>query len=139
VLENVKSWWNSRQRRPVDELLAVEFDDTEVRVRVLADVDDQWNQSFRWSNIIRVCFEAGGLLSSDVVYVSLNDREKPAQPRLAAAMNSSAQSATVAIFRSAYGAMRSAIRAGDCTAGHRRTIETRSSQPRTTFQCAQKG
>lgn len=78
MLENLKSWWHNRRRRPLDELLAVEFDDAEVRVRVLAELDPEWNQSFRWSDIRRVCFEDGGLLSSDVVYVSLWDRTKPA-------------------------------------------------------------
>ena len=77
MLESLKSWWNSRLRRPLRELLAVEFDDTEVRVRVLADLEPEWNQSFRWCDIKRVCFEAGGLLSPDVVYVSLRDRQKP--------------------------------------------------------------
>jgi hypothetical protein len=56
----------------------VEFDDAEVRVRVLADLDAEWNQTFQWSNITRVCFKDGGIDSSDVVYVSLNDRQKPA-------------------------------------------------------------
>ena len=37
-----------------------------------------WNQAFRWSAITCVCFQDGGMLSSDLVYVSLNDREKPA-------------------------------------------------------------
>jgi hypothetical protein len=78
VLKSLKSWLNSCSRKPLDELLAVEFDDVEVRVRVLTDLEPEWNQTFRWTNIIRVCFADGGMLSSDAVFVSLNDRQKPA-------------------------------------------------------------
>ena len=78
MLKRLQAWWNSSGRKPLDELLAVEFDDAEVRVRVLEDLQPEWNQTFRWTHITRVCFEDGGMLASDIVYVSLNDRQKPA-------------------------------------------------------------
>ena len=78
MLKSLWAWWNPRAGKPLGELLVVEFDDAQVRVRVLADLEAEWNQTFQWSNITRVCFKDGGLLSSDVVYVSLNDRQKPA-------------------------------------------------------------
>jgi hypothetical protein len=53
------------------EKLSVEFDDLQIRVRVLADLEPSWNQTFDWSNIRRVCFKDGGMLSSDIIYVSL--------------------------------------------------------------------
>jgi hypothetical protein len=56
----------------------VEFDDQTVKVRVLAELEPEWNQTFQFSDIRRVCFEDGGMFSSDIVYVSLHDREKPA-------------------------------------------------------------
>ena len=61
------------RRKPLDELLTIEFDDDGVRVRVLEQLQPEWNQSFEWKNIRRVCFKDGGMLSSDIVYVSLLD------------------------------------------------------------------
>jgi hypothetical protein len=71
VLTSLKKWIASRRAKPLDRLLAVEFDDHEIRVRVLEDLDPSWNQTFEWSNIRRVCFKDGGMWSSDVVYVSM--------------------------------------------------------------------
>ena len=78
MLKRLQAWWNSRSRKPLEELLSVEFDDAQVRVRVLRDLEAEWNQTFQWRHITRVCFKDGGMLSSDLVYVSLNDRQAPA-------------------------------------------------------------
>jgi hypothetical protein len=78
VLGRLRAWLKSRQPKALSELLIVEFDDETVSVRVLADLEPGWNQNFRFADIKRVCFEDGGMFSSDVVYVSLTDREKPA-------------------------------------------------------------
>jgi hypothetical protein len=79
LVSTIKRWWVSHRGRPLKELLAVEFDDQEVRVRVLAELETDWNQTFEWSQIIRVCFKDGGMRSSDVVYLTLRDRETVAQ------------------------------------------------------------
>ncbi len=68
----------ARGPRRLEELLVVEYDDVEVRVRVLSELEPGWNQTFRWADIKRVCFKDEGLWQSDTVYVSLGDREKPA-------------------------------------------------------------
>jgi hypothetical protein len=78
MLEKLRAWLKSRQPKSLSELLIVEFDDETVSVRVLADLEPGWNQNFRFADIKRVCFEDGGVFSSDVVYVSLTDREKAA-------------------------------------------------------------
>ena len=78
-IATLKKWVKSRRRRPVQDLLAVEFDDKQIRVCVLADLELGWNQTFLWSDITRVCFKDGGPWSSDIVYVSLSDREKVAE------------------------------------------------------------
>src|SRR5688572_1543592 len=78
MLGGVRSWLKSWRGKPLDQLLVVEFDATEVKVLVLADLEAEWNQNFRFSDITRICFEDGGMFSSDVVYVSLTDRQKPA-------------------------------------------------------------
>ena len=78
MLGGVRSWLQSWRGKPLDQLLVVEFDSTEVKVLVLADLEAEWNQNFRFADITRVCFEDGGMFSSDVVYISLSDREKPA-------------------------------------------------------------
>lgn len=78
LLARFKAWLKARQPRRLDELLIVEYDDVEVRVRVLGELEAGWNQTFRWADIERVCFQGEGMWQSDTVYVSLRDREKPA-------------------------------------------------------------
>lgn len=75
MFNSLKQWY-ARRRRTISEKLAVEFDDLQIRVRVLADLEPSWNQTFDWSNIRRVCFKDGGMLSSDIIYVSLKDPDK---------------------------------------------------------------
>ncbi len=65
-----------RRKASLSDLLAVEFDDDDIRVIVLADLEDAWNQTFTWSNIRRVCFKDGGMMGSDVIYVSLLEPDK---------------------------------------------------------------
>lgn len=76
MLEPFKKWISSRRRKPLDQLLAVEFDDREVRVRMLERVETASNQSFEWNNIRRVCFKDGGMFDSDRVFVSLREPDE---------------------------------------------------------------
>ncbi|HTD04062.1 hypothetical protein [Undibacterium sp.] len=62
----------------MDQKLSVEFDDNEVRVIVLEQLEATWNQEFRWNDIDRVCFKDGGLYSSDVILIELKGRQTPA-------------------------------------------------------------
>lgn len=78
MLKHIKEWLASRKTKPLNKLLSVEFDETRVVVRVLEELDPEWNQTFLWQDIKRVCFKDGGLFSSDLIYLSLSDREKPA-------------------------------------------------------------
>ena len=73
MLERIKMWIARRRRKPLNQLLAVEFDDREIRVIVLERLDPAWNQAFEWSNIRRVCFKDGGMWDSDYVYISLRE------------------------------------------------------------------
>jgi hypothetical protein len=67
-----KFWnWLKSRRKPLKELLVVDFDDYEVRVRVVSQLEPGWNQSFEWTNIRRICFKDGGLIGSDIIYISL--------------------------------------------------------------------
>jgi hypothetical protein len=77
LLARLSRWWQSRRRRPLEELLAVEYDNDKVQVRVLECLDPAWNQTFRWADIMRVCFKDEGMWSSDSIFVVLHDREKP--------------------------------------------------------------
>ncbi|WP_395007240.1 hypothetical protein [Undibacterium sp.] len=76
ALARIKAWWKSRQPKRLEELLEVEFDALEVRIRVLsAEMDPGWNQTFFWDNIARVCFKDEGLWTSDSVFISLHNQE----------------------------------------------------------------
>ncbi len=63
--------------KPLDELLAVEFDDQGARVVVLERLEPNWNQDFSWSDIRRVCFHDAGLYKSDMLFITVAGREKP--------------------------------------------------------------
>ena len=76
VVSTLKVWWNARRHLPLDEMLSVEFDEAGVRTRVLAKLDQSWNQSFNWSEISRVCFKSDGLQGSDSIIVQLRQRDK---------------------------------------------------------------
>jgi hypothetical protein len=73
MLKTLRSWLASRRSKPLSQTLAVEFDDREVRVRVLEGLEADWNQTFEWSNIKRVCFKDGGMGFSDMIYFSLTE------------------------------------------------------------------
>lgn len=68
--------WVRRWRLPLSEQVSVEFDATEVRVIAAPAADSRWNQIFRWDNIRRVCFKDGGMMASDVIYISLKEPDK---------------------------------------------------------------
>jgi hypothetical protein len=78
ALARFKSWFQARRSRRLNEVLIVEYDDVEVRVRVLGELEAGWNQTFRWADIKRVCFKDEGMWQSDTVYISLSGRENPA-------------------------------------------------------------
>jgi hypothetical protein len=60
----------------MSDFIAVEFDDTTVNVRVLADWSDDWNQSFNWSDVGRTCFKDEGIYKSDLIFLTVAGREK---------------------------------------------------------------
>lgn len=70
-------WWK-RRRRTLKDLLTVEYDEQEVRVRVIDRLDLHFNQTFRWNDVVRVCFQDGGMDSSDILFIELRGRGKPA-------------------------------------------------------------
>jgi hypothetical protein len=63
--------------RTLNELLTVEFDDSEVRVRVLERLEPNWNQTFRWADVRRVCFKDAGLYQSDMLFINVAGRDRP--------------------------------------------------------------
>jgi hypothetical protein len=77
-LTRLRTWIAARRSRPLSELLSVEFDEEEVRVIVLDRFEATWNQSFRWSDIVRVCFQDAGIFASDILFIELTGRINPA-------------------------------------------------------------
>jgi hypothetical protein len=75
--DQLRTWWRDRRPIPLEQSLAIEFDDHGARVIVLERMSSDWNQSFSWSDIRRVCFKDGGLYSSDEIYVEVNGRDRP--------------------------------------------------------------
>ena len=76
MLQQLRTRWPFRRRKPLNELLAVEFDDLGASVKVLQELNEGWNQQFAWKNVRRVCFKDGGLMASDIIYVSLKEPDR---------------------------------------------------------------
>lgn len=73
----IKEWLKAKKSKPLSELLEVRFDEETIQVIVLDELEEEWNQEFRWNDILSVCFQDGGLYSSDVLYFEVQGREKP--------------------------------------------------------------
>ena len=77
MFERLKLWWQ-RRYTPLSEMMSVEFDETDVRVRASDSLEKEWNQTFKWADVKRICFKDGGMSSSDIIYVSLLRPERVA-------------------------------------------------------------
>ena len=77
IIQRLSAWWSAHKPKPLRELIAVEFDDETVHVRVLQRLEPAWNQSFAWKDVRRVCFKDEGLSHSDIVFITVRGREKP--------------------------------------------------------------
>ena len=77
LARSLKSWFSMLRGHPVSSLLAIDWDETTVRVRVLDKLEPFWNQEFRWADITRVCFKDEGVFASDIVFLEVAGRDKP--------------------------------------------------------------
>jgi len=77
LVQRLKSWLLSFGGHPVSGLLAVDWDETTVRVQVLDQLEPFWNQEFRWADVTRVCFKDEGLFASDILFLEVAGREYP--------------------------------------------------------------
>lgn len=78
IISAIKKWWLSRRPKPLDQLLEVKFDSEGVSVEVIDRLELDWNQTFLWKDVTRICFRDGGLYSSDVIFVETRGNDKPA-------------------------------------------------------------
>jgi hypothetical protein len=76
VASILKSWFSKLRGRPLSSLLAIDWDETIVRVRVLDELEPFWNQEFRWADITRV-FKDEGVFRSGIVFLEIHGRDKP--------------------------------------------------------------
>ena|SRR5271157_4680136 len=58
-----------RMSQPVSAWFTVDFDESAVWLSARPPGRKPWAQSFRWSDIERVCFKAEGTSTSDTIYV----------------------------------------------------------------------
>jgi len=77
LARNVAEWWSKRRPKSLDQLLAVQWDDEQVEIRVLERLAADWNQSFKWSDVVRVCFTDAGIYSSDGLLIEVAGRDNP--------------------------------------------------------------
>jgi hypothetical protein len=77
LARTLKSWFSMLRGRPASSLLAVDWDETTVRIRVLDKLEPFWNQEFRWPDITRVCFKDEGVFASDIVFLEVAGHDNP--------------------------------------------------------------
>jgi len=58
----------------VSDWFSVVWDEKEVRLQAAPPTGKPWKQSFRWKDIIRVCYKAEGLEMSDGIYIFTSGR-----------------------------------------------------------------
>lgn len=73
----LKSGLSRLRGRRLSSLLVIDMDETTVRVRVLGELEPDWNQEFQWADITRVCFKDEGIFRSDLVFLEINGRDQP--------------------------------------------------------------
>jgi hypothetical protein len=78
LIEKVRSWWAVWRPKNISKSLSVDWDDTIVTVRVLDNLDTDWNQEFKWSDITRVCFKDEGIPASDILFLEIRGQDQPA-------------------------------------------------------------
>lgn len=61
----------------MNKMMAVEYDNTTVWVKVLTRLDPDWNQAFRWIDVVHICLKDGGVSESDILFVYVHNREHP--------------------------------------------------------------
>ena len=76
VAGRFKAAWSKWGPKGLSRCLLVEWDDTEIRVRVLDKLKPEWNQEFLWADITKVCFKDEGLSKSDSILLQLREPGK---------------------------------------------------------------
>lgn len=77
LISRLKSWWDGHKPLPMNKMMAVEYDNTTVWVKVLTRLDPDWNQAFRWIDVVHICLKDGGVSESDILFVYVHNREHP--------------------------------------------------------------
>lgn len=77
LFSRLNSWWDRHKPLPVNKMMAVEYDDTTVRVKVLKRLEPEWNQTFRWIDVVHTCFRDGGISEPDMLLIYVHKRDQP--------------------------------------------------------------
>lgn len=76
IIEKIKMWCSLPKRW--SSALSVTYDHQWVHTKVLHEsMDSEWNQSFRWDDIVKVGFKDEGVSESDMIFIFVPDREDP--------------------------------------------------------------
>jgi hypothetical protein len=60
----------------LDSWYHVSFDEEYIYRNVETPGKERWNDKFRWDEIIRVCYQPGDFLETDVLYIFTSEREE---------------------------------------------------------------
>lgn len=77
LIDKIKSWMSARSDKyKLENWYTVRWDKERIYREVSPPGKDPWNDSLRWSDIERICFEATDLYDSDHIVVFTNQREE---------------------------------------------------------------
>jgi hypothetical protein len=74
VLSRIRALLARGRPKPLDQWFVVTFDERAVYLRVEPPGRPAWSAQFAWDTVIRVCFKAEDLFTSDGIYVFTSQR-----------------------------------------------------------------
>lgn len=82
MINKIKNWFSKPHEikneennyLPLDQWYFVTFDEEMIYLKVNPPGNAPWEQSLRWSSIIRVCFKDEGQFCSDGIYIFTSER-----------------------------------------------------------------
>ena len=74
IFSKLRAFLKRGRPKPLCWWFIVTFDEQTVHMHAAPPGETPWSQSFRWDDIIRICFKAEGMCFSDGIYVFTSTR-----------------------------------------------------------------
>ena len=75
MFSKIANWFKSRKEsRKLENWFSVHWDEEYIYRAVSPPGEEAWNDSFKWADIERICFEATDYMYSDDIYIFTTER-----------------------------------------------------------------